>query len=89
MRAGQPTKPLVTKSETATAIFLAVEEDFFPKADRIAFPDIDVDDDSAFGSSVGGNRRRLLWKEISWSRKAAASYPSASLSAMVIFPMFG
>ncbi|GLV21628.1 hypothetical protein TomMM35A_14850 [Sphingobium sp. TomMM35A] len=54
MRAGQPTKPLVTKSETATAIFLAVEEDFFPTADRTAFPDIDVDDDGAHWSVSRG-----------------------------------
>ncbi|MFC4595128.1 hypothetical protein [Sphingobium tyrosinilyticum] len=47
MRAGEPTKPLVNKAETAAAIFLAVEGDFFPTADRIFYPDIDVEDDGA------------------------------------------
>ena len=32
--------PLVTSSETAKAIFLAVENDFFPEADKAQYPEV-------------------------------------------------
>lgn len=44
-RWGKPGKPLVTNAETARAIFLAVEQDFFPTADPKAYPAVDVQDD--------------------------------------------
>jgi hypothetical protein len=44
-RWGKPGKPLVNNPETARAIFLAVEQDFAPRADQSGFPDIGVDDD--------------------------------------------
>jgi hypothetical protein len=40
MRWGKPVAPLVTKAETAKAIFLAVERDFFPQANKTRFPDL-------------------------------------------------
>ena len=50
MRWGEPAKPLVSKSDTAKSIFLAVEADFFPMADRTGFPNIAIEDDGKFWS---------------------------------------
>lgn len=44
-RSGKPGAPLVSRPETARAIFLAVEADVFPQADRAGFPAVDVNDD--------------------------------------------
>lgn len=38
-------RPLVTRPETARAIFLAVEADFFPDADQVEFPVVEVERD--------------------------------------------
>ena len=44
-RWGKPGKPLVANAETARAIFLAVEKDFFPQADRETYPAVDARDE--------------------------------------------
>ena len=44
-RWGRAGEPLVTKTETATAIFLAVERDFFPGAEPAEFPEVVAEDD--------------------------------------------
>lgn len=44
IRWGEPGKPLVTSPETAKAIFLAVEKDFFPGADPKTYPGVDTHD---------------------------------------------
>ena len=44
MRWGAPGKPLVTRPETAKAIFLAVEKDLFPQAATKTFPAVDAND---------------------------------------------
>ncbi len=44
-RWGKPGKPLVTSAETARSIFLAVEKDFFPQADRDSYPAIEAKDE--------------------------------------------
>lgn len=44
-RWGQPGRPLVSTPETARAVFLAVEADFFPQADREGFPEVVVEDE--------------------------------------------
>ena len=44
-RWGAPGQPLVANAETARAIFLAVERDFFPQADLQTYPAVDVHDD--------------------------------------------
>lgn len=38
-------RPLVTRPETARAIFLAVEADFFPDANKTEFPVVEVERD--------------------------------------------
>jgi len=43
-RWGRPGEPLVTKTETATAIYLAVERDFFPGAEPAEFPEVVAED---------------------------------------------
>ncbi len=43
-RWGEPGRPLVTTPDTAKAIFLAVETDFFPVADREGFPEVIAED---------------------------------------------
>ncbi len=45
IRWGEPGRPLVANAETARTIFLAVEKDFFPQADREAYPAVDVRDE--------------------------------------------
>jgi hypothetical protein len=47
-RGFQDGQPLVSKPETAKAIFLAVESDFFPAADRKSYPDLSVIDQGRF-----------------------------------------
>ena len=44
-RWNKPGKPLVTNSETAKAIFLAVEKDFFPAADAETYPVVGATDE--------------------------------------------
>ena len=43
-RWGEPGRSLVTTPDTAKAIFLAVETDFFPVADREGFPEVIAED---------------------------------------------
>ncbi|GAA0653305.1 hypothetical protein [Brevundimonas lenta] len=43
-RWGEPGKPLVTSAETAIAIYVAVERDFFPAADPVGFPQVEAVD---------------------------------------------
>ena len=45
MRWGRPGRALVTNPETATAIFLAVERDFFPGADPVEYPEVTAEDE--------------------------------------------
>ncbi|WP_396592894.1 hypothetical protein [Brevundimonas sp. R86498] len=45
----RPETPLVTSPETATAIFLAVEDDFFPQADKAGYPDVVAVDEGECG----------------------------------------
>ena len=47
-RWGEAGKSLVSKPETAKAIFLAVEADFKPDADKEGFPAVDVQDGGTF-----------------------------------------
>jgi hypothetical protein len=42
--------PLVTSSETAKAIFLAVEDDFFPEADKTQYPEVVAVDEGEWWS---------------------------------------
>jgi hypothetical protein len=49
-RWGAPGKSLVTNAETARSIFLAVEKDFFPGADRQGFPSVEAEDEGAYWS---------------------------------------
>lgn len=49
-RWGAPGRPLVTTPETAKAIFLAVEADFFPAADREGFPEVVAEDEGEWWS---------------------------------------
>ena len=44
-RWGAPGKPIVSNPETARAIFLAVEKDFFPNADAKTYPAVEVSDE--------------------------------------------
>jgi len=44
-RWGRPGEPLVTNAETAKAIYLAVERDFFPGADPVRYPEVSARDD--------------------------------------------
>lgn len=44
-RWGEPGRALVSTAETAKAVFLAVETDFFPQADRVGFPDVVAEDE--------------------------------------------
>jgi len=44
-RWGKPGKPLVSNPDTARAIFLAVEKDFFPNADAKTYPAVEVADE--------------------------------------------
>ncbi|WP_143093666.1 hypothetical protein [Caulobacter sp. UNC279MFTsu5.1] len=48
-------KPLVTSAETAKAIFLAVEDDLFPAANKTEYPEIVVEDEGG-GWSVFRHR---------------------------------
>lgn len=50
LRWGEPGRALVTTPETAKAIFLAVEADFFPTADRERFPEIVAEDEGEWWS---------------------------------------
>jgi hypothetical protein len=49
-RWGQSGKPLVVTPEAAKSIFLAVERDFFPKADTGQYPDVAATDDGKWWS---------------------------------------
>ena len=49
-RWGKAGQPLVSRSDTAKAIFSAVEKDFFPQADRTRFPDVEANDDGKWWS---------------------------------------
>ena len=42
--------PMVTSPETAKAIFLAVEDDFFPEADKARYPEVVAVDDGEWWS---------------------------------------
>jgi hypothetical protein len=44
-RWGESGKPLVTNAETARSIFLVVEKDFFPQADRDSYPAVEAKDE--------------------------------------------
>ena len=48
-------KPIVTSPQTAKAIFLAVEDDLFPAANKTEYPEIVAEDDGA-GWSVFRHR---------------------------------
>ena len=43
-RWGQPGRPLVSNAETAKAVFIAVEADFFPAADAEQYPQVVAED---------------------------------------------
>lgn len=43
-RWGRPGDPLVSREDTAKAIFLAVEAEFFPEADKVRFPAVKTED---------------------------------------------
>ena len=45
IRWGEPGRPLVSTAETAKVVFLAVEADFFPAADREQYPEVVADDE--------------------------------------------
>lgn len=50
VRWGEPGKPLVSTAETAKAIFLAVEADFFPAADSEQYPEVVAEDEGEWWS---------------------------------------
>ena len=54
-RWGKLGKPLVSTPETARAIFLAVERDFYPRPDKLHFPDVEVDDSGRWWSVFRSN----------------------------------
>lgn len=59
LRWGVPAKPLVASAQTATDIFLAVEREFFPRADKAQYPDVGARDEGTWWSvSRGRNRER-------------------------------
>jgi hypothetical protein len=58
-RWGKLGQPLVATKTTAKTIFLAVEKDFFPQADRVKFPDVDVTDDGNYWSVSRGAHVRI------------------------------
>lgn len=43
-------EPIVRLADTAKSIFLAVEDDFFPDADKTTFPDVAVRDEGEWWS---------------------------------------
>ena len=49
-RWGEPGRPLVSTAETAKAVYLAVEADFFPQADRAGFPEVVAEDEGEWWS---------------------------------------
>lgn len=50
VRWGDPGKPLVSTAETAKAVFLAVEADFFPAADPEQYPEVVAEDEGGWWS---------------------------------------
>jgi hypothetical protein len=60
-RWGKPGRPLVSNPETARAIFLAVEKDFFPNADAKIYPAVEVADEGT------------KWAVFRWRPPAATS----------------
>ena len=50
VRWGEPGRPLVSTAETAKAIFIAVEADFFPAADPEQYPEIVAEDEGEWWS---------------------------------------
>jgi hypothetical protein len=49
-RWGKPGRPLVSTPETAKAVFLAVEADFFPAADPKQYPQVEAEDEGEWWS---------------------------------------
>jgi len=59
LRWGASAKPLVGSAQTATDIFLAVEREFFPRADKVQYPDVGARDEGKWWSvSRGRNPER-------------------------------
>ena len=50
VRWGEPGRPLVSSAETAKAVFLAVEADFFPAADPEQYPEVVAEDEGEWWS---------------------------------------
>lgn len=50
MRWAQSGRPLVSTAETAKAVFLAVEADFFPAADAEQYPEVIAEDEGEWWS---------------------------------------
>lgn len=50
IRWGEPGRPLISTAETAKAVFLALEADFFPAFDREQYPEVMVEDDGEWWS---------------------------------------
>ena len=59
LRWGQPAKPLVASAKTATDIFLAVEREFFPRADKVHYPDVSASDEGSWWSVSRGSPARI------------------------------
>jgi hypothetical protein len=49
-RWGKPGAPLVASAQTAKEMFVAVEREFFPRADKAQYPDVDAMDDGKWWS---------------------------------------
>ena len=58
MRWGSPAKSLVATPDAAKAIFIAVERDFSPLADKVQFPDVEASDEGEWWSVSRGKQPR-------------------------------